>query len=90
MKRSKLDALPMSIDGLEVACVSRPERTRYVPVRKNSSSTSFSFVAATSRLIGSPIMRATWPAQTLPKLPEGTLKLAASAPCSVARNQPWK
>src|SRR3954466_6279743 len=46
-----------------------------MPVRKNSSSTSFSLVAATSLSIGRPIMRATWPAQMLPKLPEGTVKL---------------
>jgi hypothetical protein len=55
--------------------VSALPRTRYTPVRKNSSSTSFSLVATTSWSIGRPIMRATWPAQTLPKLPLGTVKL---------------
>jgi hypothetical protein len=33
----------------------------------------FSFVATTSFSMGRPIMRATWPAHTLPKLPEGTV-----------------
>jgi hypothetical protein len=50
-----------------------------MPVRKNSSSTSFSLVATTSFSIGRPIMRATWPAQTLPKLPDGTVKLTFSS-----------
>ena len=54
--------------------VSAALRTRYTPVRKNSSSTSFSLVATTKVRIGRPIMRATWPAQMLPKLPDGTAK----------------
>jgi hypothetical protein len=57
-----------------------------VPVRKNSSSTSFSLVASTSWSMGRPIMRATWPAQMLPKLPDGTAKLTFSALALVA----WK
>ncbi len=57
---------------LEVSCVSALPRTRYTPVRKNSSSTSFSLVATINLRIGRPIWRAMWPAQTLPKLPEGT------------------
>ena len=85
-KRSKLDALEMSIDGLDVSCVSVLARTRYDPVRKNSSSTSFSLVATTSWEIGRPIMRATCPAQTLPKLPDGTAKLTVSPLAVVA----WK
>ena len=48
---------------------------------KNSSSTSFSLVASISFLIGNPIMRATWPAQILPKFPDGT----ANDTCSVVR-----
>jgi hypothetical protein len=36
--------------------------------------------------IGRPIMRATWPAQTLPKLPEGTVKLTGLSLLAVA----WK
>ena len=71
-KRSKFEALEMSIDGLEVATTSALRRPPYRPVRKNSSRTSFSLVATMRRRIGSPIIRATWPAQTLPKLPLGT------------------
>ena len=74
-KRSKLLALEMSIDGLEVSCVSALPRTRYTPVLKNSSKTSFSLVATTKVSMGKPIMRATWPAQILPKFPLGTVKL---------------
>ena len=43
-------------------------------------------VAATSVWIGRPIMRATWPAQTLPKLPDGTVKLTCLSSLLVA----WK
>ncbi len=64
---------------------SRASRSRgaagSVPVRKNSSSTSFSLVARISRRIGSPISRATCPARMLPKLPEGTAKSTGS-PCA--------
>ena len=61
----------MSIDGLVVCCVSCVVRGRYTPVLKNSSNTLFSFVARINCLIGRPIIRATWPAQILPKLPDG-------------------
>ena len=74
-KRSKFDAREISIDGLEVFSVSAELRTRYSPVRKNSSSTSFSFVATMRRSIGRPICLAMWPAQMSPKLPVGTEKL---------------
>ncbi|MNW17751.1 hypothetical protein D3C71_2170490 [compost metagenome] len=58
MKRSKLDALEMSIDGLEVTQVLAVPRGAYLPLLKNSSSTSFSLVATIRRCTGSPIWRA--------------------------------
>ena len=57
-KRSKFEALEMSIDGLEVTWVSAALRGRYTPLRKNSSSTSFSLVARISFATGRPIWRA--------------------------------
>ena len=89
-KRSKLLALLMSMLGLLVSNVSALPRTRYRPVRKNSSSTSFSLVATMRRRMGSPIMRATWPAQMLPKLPLGTVKSTVCASLCVACIQPAK
>jgi len=59
-------------------------------VRKNSSSTSFSLVATTSRETGRPIMRAMWPASTLPKLPEGTANDTGCESSSVAAKKPLK
>ncbi|MNT86247.1 hypothetical protein D3C72_2265150 [compost metagenome] len=53
-------------------------------MRKNSSNTSFSLVATTSLSMGKPMLRATWPAQTLPKLPLGTVKLTFWLLISVA------
>ena len=61
------------MDGDEVSNVSAEDRTRYTPVRKNSSNTSFSLVATMSLSIGTPICLAMWPAQMSPKLPVGTL-----------------
>lgn len=90
MKRSKLEALEMSMEGLEVCRVSADPRGRYTPVRKNSSSTSFSLVATMSWWMGKPIMRAMWPAHTLPKLPEGTEKLTCSSLLRVTANQALK
>ena len=78
-KRSKFEAFDISIDGLEVCRVSAVLRGRYLPVLKNSSSTSFSLVATISCLIGNPIMRAICPASTLPKLPDGTANETFSA-----------
>ena len=53
-----LDIMMPLKDGLEVCKVSADLRARYTPVRKNSSRTSFSFVAAIKWAIGKPIMRA--------------------------------
>src|SRR5690625_5987563 len=72
MKRSRLEAFEMSIDGDEVASVFAAERGSYLPDRKNSSSTLFSLVANTSVSMGRPICRANCPEKMLPKLPEGT------------------
>src|SRR5690625_273261 len=74
MKRSRFEALEISIDGDEVARVLAAERGSYLPERKNSSSTLFSLVASTRVSMGSPIWRASCPANTLPKLPDGTAK----------------
>ena len=78
MKRSKLDAFDISIEGLDVWKVFLESRGLYIPVLKNSSKTLFSLVATTSLLIGSPIMRAICPAQIFPKFPVGTVKLTTS------------
>ncbi|MOA22782.1 hypothetical protein D3C78_1433670 [compost metagenome] len=61
-----------------------------MPVRKNSSSTLFSFVASTRRRTGKPMLRAMWPDRMLPKLPDGTANDTCWPGLSVARSQPWK
>ena len=78
----------MSIDGLDVACVSAVLRGRYTPLWKNSSSTSFLRWWRGSAATGRPIWRAMWPAQMLPKLPEGTQKATCSSLFSSPRSSP--
>ena len=63
-------------------------RGRYVPVSKNSASTSFSFVATIRLATGSPILFAIHPARTSPKFPVGTANETFSSGESDAASHP--
>ena len=65
----------MSMLGDRVGTTSR---NSMVPFRKNPVRMSLLLLPTTSRGMRSPDRRATWPANTLPKLPVGTANLTGS------------